>query len=164
MDHRNGSIMIWKGGEGMRIFALAVLSTVVFALFLGVASAKPPTGGLTVTIYPNFNPVYVPTPTGGQVTCNVNNAGSTQVAKFELAITGGTVSYWYPHDGWSLTQSGNTATWQADSGKWVIGKNSYAAFYLEWTGPYSPGFTANWQAYDKKGNIIDSGTLSWNYP
>jgi len=147
----------------MRIFALAVLSTVILALFLGVASAKPSSGSLTVTIFPDFNPALITN--GNSFTCDVNNTGSTAVAKFQLTLTGGTLQHWYYHAGWSLTNTTTTATWQADSQKWVIGKNDLVAFDVDWiVVTYATGFTGSWQAYDRKGNTIDSGTLSWHYP
>jgi hypothetical protein len=147
----------------MRIFALVALSTVVFTLFSGMVSAAPAPGGVTVTIYPGFNPELVPD--GMYFLCNVENTGSKAVAKFQLTLIGGTLKHWYYQSGWTLTNTTTTATWQVDSNKWVIRKNDLEQFTIDWiVDAYATGFTGSWNAYDRKGNIIDSGTLSWHYP
>jgi hypothetical protein len=147
----------------MRIFALAIISTVVFMSVLGIASSKP-IGDATVTYGVTWNPLYVPSPTGGQVNVVVNNTGGIAIAKFALAISGGTVTSFYTQSMWSTVVVGNSVTWQATSGKAVIGKGGYNVFQFDWTGPYSPGFTGSWTVYDRKGNTVDSGSFSWHNP
>ena len=146
----------------IKFFALAIVSTVVLTLFLGMASAKPVPQALTVTLGPNFNPELIID--GKTFTCTVENPGNTPVAKFQLVITDGTITYWWTHSTWSLTASGNTATWQANERKYAIKRNGIAGFTLDWVGDWPTGFTANWYGYDWRGDLIDAGTLSWHYP
>jgi hypothetical protein len=94
----------------------------------------------------------------------VNNTGGIAIAKFALTVTGGTVTHFYEDINWPSILIGNTETWEAVSGKWIIGKNSYHVFQFTWTGEYSTGFSGAWTAYDRKGNIVDSGSFSWQYP
>jgi hypothetical protein len=61
---------------------------VVLTLFLGAASAKP-AGDATVTYSIGWNPELIPT--GGQVEVLLTNTGAIAIAKFALAISGGTV-------------------------------------------------------------------------
>jgi len=149
--------MKWK----IEVFSLAVMSIVVLASFLGLAWAAKPVGDATVTYSVGWNPELIFT--GGQVNVLMNNTGGIAIAKFVLTVDGGTVTHFYGQY-WLLTVVGNTATWQAASPKDVVGKNSYNVFQFEWTGLYISGFTGTWTAYDKKGNLVDSGSFSWHYP
>ncbi len=145
-------------------FCFAAISTLVLISLFGVTSAKP-VADVTVTYATTWNPVLIPSPTGGQVQVVLNNTGGIPIAKFTLGVSGGTVTYFYDDPNWPKVASGNTsATWQAKSGKWVLGKYDYHVFDFTWTGDYSTGFSGAWTAYDRKGNVADSGSFSWHYP
>lgn len=148
----------------VEVFSLIVISITLSASFCGLAAARF-RGTLRVTYSIGWNPALIPSPNGGQVQIVANNTGSPAIVRFNLTITGGTVTAWEYDSGWdAVVISGNTASFEASSAKYAISQHKYWPLSFEWTGPYSPGFTGTWYAYDKKGNLAVTSTFSWSYP
>lgn len=139
-----------------KIAFCVTLSFILFSLFLGVVSAK----GITVTFTPTFSsPIDE-----GDFIFNISSSGGPAVDKFTATISDGTITHVFYLRGWVEIQDGNTATWEATSGRFRIGNKDTEGFKITWDNDDAvTSFTGTWQAFDKKGNIIDQGTFGWTY-
>ena len=86
---------------------------------------------------------------------NVINDGGVAIVKVRLVVSDTTVTAWEPTSGWSTTGSANDVTFWA-KGKSVIRLNQAGTFFMT-VSPAMP-FHVTWTAYDRKDNIVASGT------